>query len=82
MLLSFTSNLKQLGSVRENLDEMQAEIQVLRAKNAGLYEKLEQLESDDYVEQIAREKLGLVMPGETRIVTVPPAEEITEEDEE
>ena len=69
--VSFSTQLGQLAAMQDSLDDMQIEIHDLRDKNSGLYDQLEQLRSDDYIEQTAREKLGLVMPGEARIVTVP-----------
>ncbi len=72
---SLGSRFDQLYSMQQNLDAMQAEIKDIHNKNAGLYEKLERLQSNDYIEQEAREKLGLVKPGEARIVTIPTAEE-------
>lgn len=68
---SLGSRFDQLYAMQRNLDAMQTEIKDLRSKNAGLYEQLEKLQSNDYIEQAAREKLGLVKPGEARIVTVP-----------
>jgi len=68
---SLGSRFDQLYAMQRNLDAMQTEIKDLRNKNAGLYEQLERLQSNDYIEQVAREKLGLVKPGEARIVTVP-----------
>ncbi|AGK99767.1 FtsB family cell division protein [Desulfoscipio gibsoniae] len=72
---SLGSRFDQLYAMQRNLEDMQTEIKDLRDKNAGLYEQLERLQSDDYIEQVAREKLGLVKPGEARIVTVPPGSE-------
>lgn len=72
---SLGSRFDQLSSMQQNLDAMQAEIKDIHNKNAVLYEKLEKMQSNDYIEQEAREKLGLVKPGEARIVTIPTDEE-------
>jgi cell division protein FtsB/cell division protein DivIC len=72
---SLGSRFDQLYAMQRNLDAMQTEIKDLHNKNAGLYEQLERLQSNDYIEQVAREKLGLVKPGEARIVTIPAEEE-------
>ncbi|KAF1085819.1 cell division protein FtsB [Sporotomaculum syntrophicum] len=72
---SLGSRFDQLNAMQQNLDAMQAEIKDIHNKNAGLYEQLERLQSNDYIEQEAREKLGLVKPGEARIVTIPTNDE-------
>lgn len=36
----------------------------LQEKNAKLTSQLEQTQTDDYIEKMAREKLGLIKPGE------------------
>jgi len=72
---SLCSRFDQLYAMQRNLDAMQTEIKDLHNKNAELYEQLERLQSNDYIEQAAREKLGLVKPGEARIVTIPADED-------
>jgi len=73
--ITLGSRFDQLYAMQRNLDAMQTEIKDLHNKNTGLYEQLESMESNDYIEQVAREKLGLVKPGEARIVTVPASED-------
>ncbi|WP_347489701.1 FtsB family cell division protein [Desulfoscipio sp. XC116] len=68
---SLGSRFDQLYAMQRNLDDMQAEIKDLREKNVGLYEQVKMLQSNDYIEQVAREKLGLVKEGEARIVPAP-----------
>ncbi|WP_238492480.1 FtsB family cell division protein [Desulfotruncus alcoholivorax] len=74
MYISFSlvTRFDQLYSMQRDLDAMQKEIAEMRDKNQGLQKQLERLQSDAYVEQVAREKLGLVKPGEARIVPVQP----------
>lgn len=68
---SLGGRFDQLFAMQQNLDVMQAEVKDIHNKNAELYEQLEKIQSNDYIEQEAREKLGLVKPGEARIVTIP-----------
>lgn len=70
--ISLGTRFDQLNAMQQDLRAMQAEIKELRGKNAGLQDKLEKLQSSAYIEQVAREKLGLVKPGEARIVPVSP----------
>lgn len=70
--ISLGSRFDSLYTMQRDLQAVQAEVQQLRAVNEDLSEQLELLQSDAYVEQVAREKLGLVKPGETRIVPMDP----------
>lgn len=69
---SLVSRFDQLYAMQHDLQAMEMEIKEIREKNTGLQKQLENLQSDAYIEQVAREKLGLVKPGESRIITVPP----------
>ncbi len=70
--VSLSGRFDSLYTMQRDLKAVQAEVQQLREVNRGLSQQLELLQSDAYVEQVAREKLGLVKPGETRIVPVTP----------
>ncbi len=69
---SLGSRFDSLYSMQRDLQAIQTEVQELRKINEELKTQLQLLQSDAYIEQVARDKLGLVKPGETRIVTVPP----------
>ena len=69
---SLGSRFDSLYTMQRDLQAIQAEVHELRELNQELNKKLQLLQSDAYVEQKAREKLGLVKPGETRIVPVAP----------
>ena len=49
------------------------QLQVLDAENAKLSAEARSLDSDAEIEHIARERYGLVKPGETEYVVLPPA---------
>ncbi len=70
---SLGTRLDQLYAMQRDLQAIQAEVKELREKNARLQKQLEKLQSDAYIEQVAREKLGLVKDGEARIVPIAPA---------
>lgn len=70
--VSLGTRFDALFAMQRDLQSIQAEVEELRQMNRELSRQLELLRSDAYVEQVAREKLGLVKPGETRIVPVPP----------
>ena len=54
------------------LDEVKDEVAGLETQNERLREKVALLKTDAGVEEVAREKLGLVKPGELAFAVVPP----------
>ena len=48
--------------------EKQKEIEVLKNKNQRLQDELKMSKTDMYIEKLAREKLGLIKPGETPVI--------------
>jgi len=71
LAFTFSSQFSSLSAMQRDIRNMEQEVQELKQKNASLREELQRVQSDSYVEKVAREKLGLVKPGETRVVTVP-----------
>lgn len=71
LLISFFAHFQKLYVLQKDIRAIEEELQELRIKNEDLRKQLKQVQSDAYIEQVAREKLGLVKPGETRIVPVP-----------
>ncbi|MDQ0285364.1 cell division protein FtsL [Desulfofundulus luciae] len=72
LLLSFFSQFHRLDAMQQDLQQLQAQLTELQKKNAELKQQLKLVQSDAYIEQVARERLGLVKPGEARIVPVKP----------
>lgn len=68
LAVSFSTQFVRLQILRRDITEMRAQVAELQQRNAAMREELERLQSRDYIEQVAREKLGLVKPGETTIV--------------
>ncbi len=71
LFASFFAHFQKLSVLQGEIREIESQLEELRAKNEELKEQLKQAQSDAYIEQVAREKLGLVKPGESRIVTSP-----------
>lgn len=63
---------RQLLAQRDRISGMAAELRSAQAANARLEAQIARLKNDDYIEQRARGYLGLVRPGETAIVVMPP----------
>jgi cell division protein FtsB len=58
---------------RQDLARTEANLLELRAENAALDARIKALQSDDAaVEQLARERYGMVMPGEQAFAILPP----------
>ena len=62
----YTENLAQVAAEKErSRTELEVAAQQASAEYADAAERSRRAGSDDYVEEIARESLGMVMPGET-----------------
>lgn len=59
---------KELSALRSRLSE-------LKKKNEQTEREIEQLQTDEYIELIARKELGLVKPGESAYIVVSPENE-------
>ncbi len=64
-VVSFGQQFFQLHGINQNIDRIQQDITSMRQKNQQLSLEIKRLQSDAYIERIAREQLGLVKPGET-----------------
>lgn len=59
---------------QKQLESVQRQYARLRGENRSLKTRIKQIKSPEYVERYAREKLGLVKPGENAYVVLPPSE--------
>lgn len=62
------SNVVNLFNLRSVKAEKEAELAQLEQEKDGLSQELEQVNSDEYVEQQARSELHMIRPGETLYV--------------
>jgi len=66
-------SLARVWQMKREVDGMEREIATLRAETTRLVEVVTRLRTDpDYIEQVAREDLGLVKPGD-RVLKLPPS---------
>ncbi len=70
LIISFGTNFGRLYVMQQDVEKIQAQVNELQQKNDELKQELKMAQSDAYVEKMAREKLNLVKPGESRIVPV------------
>lgn len=74
VILSMARGTLGLLTRGEAIEEAQEKVESLREEQARLLELKERVETEEFVEKEAREKLGLAKPGE--VVVVLPEEEI------
>ncbi|MHB8172485.1 MAG: FtsB family cell division protein [Thermincolia bacterium] len=74
LFFAFGSQFLKLNQMDQEVANIKEQINSLEGKNRETKNEIRQLKSDTYVERIAREKLGLVKPGETVIFPVKPAQ--------
>lgn len=56
---------------RERLDRLEHQANLLERENAELRDQIARLNDPEYLERVARERLGMVRPGEIGFVVVP-----------
>ena len=66
----FFNNYREINNLQQDVQNLEQVIEQNRVINQDLEKELELVNNDDYIEQIAREKLGLVKPGETLLIPV------------
>jgi len=64
--------LRALLAQRAQLRALEQQAQVLEEQNNALTQRISRLNDPAYLERLARECLGMVKPGETAFVIVPP----------
>lgn len=62
----------ELMQQNERIARMTSELQAIEETNDRLERRIERLDDPDFLEQKAREQIGLVRPGETAYLVVPP----------
>lgn len=61
----FVDQERQLGGLRREADNLRAREATLKVEHERLSQEQQMLQTDAYMEKVAREELGLVKPGET-----------------
>lgn len=63
---------RQLLEQRTRIADMSKELRLIEKANDRLENRVQRLNDPDYLEQQAREQSGLVRPGETSVIVMPP----------
>lgn len=64
---------RRLLEQRDRISSSAADLRAVQIGNERLEEQIARLNDPDYLEQRAREQIGLVRPGETTFVVMPPS---------
>jgi len=70
LLYGYVDGFVRMRAMRAELERVREEIARYEVLNDQLRAELEHYNSDAYIERVAREELGLVKPGETRVIVV------------
>ena len=65
---------RRLFEQRDRISSAAADLRAVQVGNERLEEQIARLNDPDYLEQRAREQIGLVRPGETTYVVMPPSD--------
>ena len=66
----FYQNLEKINSLERKINKMESQIDQAQAENQNLQKQIKNSDDLDYIEKIAREKLGLVKKGEKLFIPV------------
>ena len=69
----FSSQFTSIASMKREVTNIEQEIIEMRQRNEYLQSELRNIRSDAHIEKAAREQLGLVKAGETRVIVAPAA---------
>jgi cell division protein FtsB len=71
LLFAFVYPTRTFLEQRSDTNKARAQLEILRAENARLDRESKRLSTDSEIERLAREKYGLVKPGERPFVIIP-----------
>ncbi len=71
LLFAFVYPTRTFLDQRDATNKAQAQLELLQAENARMTRESKKLSTDSEIERLAREKYGLVKPGERAFVVLP-----------
>jgi len=69
-VFNFYQNTTKINQIETKISEIETQIVEEKVKNKKLKNQIENSDNNQYIEEIAREKLGLVKPGEKLLIPV------------
>jgi cell division protein FtsB len=79
-VIGYAQRAATLAEVQEQLRHMEAKVEAAHFRTAELQAELRFTSSEEFLDKIAREELGLVKPGEIALILVEPPTPILAED--
>jgi len=70
VVFSFCQQFGRYSNINDQKQILTAQLNELQGKQEQLFVQTEKLNDDDYLENLAREKLGMVKEGEIRVLTM------------
>ncbi len=67
---NFYQTIEKMNHLEKEIKETEKQITEAEAENQKLKEQIENSNNYEYIEEVAREKLGLVKPGEKLLIPV------------
>ncbi|SDK97892.1 FtsB family cell division protein [Halanaerobium congolense] len=67
---NFYQNMTRMTQIENKIKKIEAEIAETEAENEQLQKQIQNSDNKEYIEEVAREKLGLVKPGEKLLIPV------------
>ncbi|MEC9489419.1 MAG: septum formation initiator family protein [Halanaerobiales bacterium] len=67
---NFYQNMARMNQLENQIEKVKTKIAQAEAENEKLKRQLANSDSNEYIEKVAREKLGLVKPGEKMFIPV------------
>lgn len=71
LIISLGGNIAHLKQKEKEVSLAQNELEKLEKENKDLKSQLQYTKTQEFLEKEAREKLGLVLPGEHQVIIVP-----------
>ncbi|NMB12325.1 MAG: septum formation initiator family protein [Firmicutes bacterium] len=63
--VGFANRYLHIVLLQGKIVKVEREIAAIKSRNKAIRQQIEEMQSDAYIEKVAREKLGLIKPGET-----------------
>lgn len=66
-VIAFVRQQEAIKRIEKDKQAKQVQLQELKETNERLHEENDKAQSDEYLEQLARERLNMIKPGETSL---------------
>jgi cell division protein FtsB len=73
-VFNFYQNIEKINKLETKVEKLKSEISSAKQHREMLKYRIENSDNYKYIEEVAREKLGLVKPGEKVLIPVPETE--------